>query len=302
MKLKDNSKISILIVPHTKKVKRLLIPQWLPKATLLLFSTLFLISFTYLGNTYISQSKLKQERDEKISIINDLETKNNIKDIELAKLKSINTNLNKKTVEVDEKLSEIDVLQKKLERMADIKSPSRGGSSRESIHTESIDPDEDMEIIKEVLEDKVIELEVFIDDVENKFESLKSIPNSRPTNGRLTSKFGNRSNPFGRGYQFHYGIDIANSRNTKIFSAGKGVVIFSGYKGGYGRTIIIDHGNGYKTLYAHNNSLLVNRGDKVEKKQLIAKMGSTGSSTGNHLHFEIHRNDQPINPYDILSN
>lgn len=299
---KDSSKISILIVPHTQKVKRLSIPQWLPKASLLSVSAFFLISFLYLGKIHISQSKLIQDRDEKLSIIQDLQAESNVKDIELAKLKSINDNLNKKSIEVDEKLIEISSLQRKLETLADIKSPSRGGGISRNTPSEDISPEENMQVIKEVLEDKKIELEVFIDDLEVRFEHLESVPNSRPTAGRLTSKFGSRSNPFGRGYQFHNGIDIANSRNTTIYSAARGKVIFSGYKGGYGKTIIIDHGNGYKTLYAHNNDLLVSTGDRVEKNQKIAKMGSTGRSTGNHLHFEIHKNDQPMNPNNILTN
>ena len=82
-------------------------------------------------------------------------------------------------------------------------------------------------------------------------------------------------------------------------ASAKGIVIFSGYKRGYGRTVIIDHENGYKTLYAHNSEILVSTGDRVGVI-LLQKMGSTGRSTGSHLHFEIHKNDEPMNPLSIL--
>lgn len=300
MNSKDNSKISILIVPHTKKVRRFIIPHWLPKASLLCFSTLLLISIVYIAGNYTYQRTLRLETNEKSSIIDELEESNKNKDLELASLKSLNEELYKKTAEVEEKLTKIDELQRKLEQIADIKSPSRGGTINRDVHLEGINPEKEMDIIGEVLEDKTIELEAFIEGLEVQFEYLESVPDLIPTSGRLTSKFGNRRDPFSRRIQFHQGIDLANSKGTNIISSGKGVVTFSGYNGGYGRTIIIDHGNEYKTLYAHCSKLLVNVGDKVNKGQLIANMGSTGRSTGNHLHFEIHKDDKPINPYNVL--
>lgn len=300
MNSKDNSKISILIVPHTKKVRRFIIPHWLPKASLLCFSTLLLISIVYIAGNYTYQRTLRLETNEKSSIIDELEESNKNKDLELASLKSLNEELYKKTAEVEEKLTKIDELQRKLEQIADIKSPSRGGTINRDVHLEGINLEKEMDIIGEVLEDKTIELEAFIEGLEVQFEYLESVPDLIPTSGRLTSKFGNRRDPFSRRIQFHQGIDLANSKGTNIISSGKGVVTFSGYNGGYGRTIIIDHGNEYKTLYAHCSKLLVNVGDKVDKGQLIANMGSTGRSTGNHLHFEIHKDDKPINPYNVL--
>lgn len=300
MNRKENSKISILIVPHTKKVRRIIIPHWLPKASILSFSALFLIMIIYIIGNYTYQKTLRLETNEKSSIIAALEATNRNKDLELNSIKLLNDQLCKKTTEVEAKLTEIDSLQRKLEQIADIKSPSRGGPITRDIHNEGVSKEKEMDIIGEVLEDKKIELESFIEDLEVQFEYLESIPDLMPTTGKLTSKFGNRRDPFSRRIQFHQGIDIANSRGTNITSSGKGTVTFSEYNGGYGRTIIIDHGNEYKTLYAHCNKLLVNVGDKVDKGQLIAQIGSTGRSTGNHLHFEIQENNKPINPYNIL--
>lgn len=300
MNSEKNSKISILIVPHTKKVRQLLIPHWLPKASILSFIIFLIIALSFINTSYRSQKTLKLEANEQSSIIEKLEEENRNRTLEVNKLKLLNNQLSDTTTEVKEKLTEISKLQRRLERMADIKSPSRGSPTGNYINSNDINQEEEMSIMGEVLEDKKIELKVFIEDLEAQFEYLESVPDLTPTIGRLTSKFGNRKDPFNRRIQFHQGIDIAASRGTDIVSSGKGTVSFAGYKGGYGRTIIIDHGNEYKTLYAHCSKLLVNVGDQVEKDQLIAKMGSTGRSTGSHLHFEIHKDDNPINPYSIL--
>ncbi len=119
-----------------------------------------------------------------------------------------------------------------------------------------------------------------------------------PTQGTLTSKFGNRY-IFGS-YSFHGGIDIANRIGTNIVAADGGVVTFSGWSSGYGKLIIIDHQNGYKTYYGHCDKLLVSEGAKVHKGQHIAEMGNTGRSTGSHLHFEVRYKGERKNPLNYL--
>ena len=300
MDKKDNSKFCIMIVPHTKKVRRITLPNWIPKALII---SLAAISMTIvLTINYISSSNanLKQEYDEKVSEIVNLEKENKTKKLELSKLKSQTEELREKTYEVENKLEEIDKLQRQLEKMAGIKSPSRGGVMSRDVRPETLEPKDGMDVLKEVLEDKENELEVFIKDLEKRFEYLECVPDLWPTSGRITSGFGNRKNPFGRGIRFHQGIDIANSSGTHIKAAANGIVTFSGNRSGYGKVIIINHGYGYETLYAHNQKLLVSVGDKVEKGQTIGKMGSTGRSTGPHLHFEIHTDGNPIDPLTIL--
>ena len=119
-----------------------------------------------------------------------------------------------------------------------------------------------------------------------------------PTNGSLTSKFGYRY-IFGK-TSFHGGIDIANRIGTDIVAADGGIVTFSGWSSGYGKLIIIDHQNGYKTYYGHCDSLLVGVGAKVHKGQHIAEMGNTGRSTGPHCHFEVRYNGERQNPLNYL--
>jgi len=99
----------------------------------------------------------------------------------------------------------------------------------------------------------------------------------------------------------HTGIDIAVPSGTSVLAANAGKVIYSGYNGGYGNTVIIDHGGKISTLYAHNSKLLVKVGDKVEKGKVISKSGSTGLSTGPHLHFEVRENGQHVDPMKYLT-
>ena len=114
--------------------------------------------------------------------------------------------------------------------------------------------------------------------------------------GWMSSKFGNRIDPFSGNLSWHNGVDFAGKFGDEVIAVASGVVVFSGKKNGYGNLIEINHGNGYVTRYAHNQSHLVVPGDIVEKGQIIAKMGSSGRSTGPHVHFEILRNNKNINP------
>ncbi len=119
-----------------------------------------------------------------------------------------------------------------------------------------------------------------------------------PCSGRISSYFGYRT-IFGT-YSYHGGIDIATSYGNAIVASDGGTVIWSGYKGTYGYLVIIDHGDGVQSYYGHCSSLLVSAGDKVYQGQTIARVGSTGRSTGNHCHFEIRINGTRVNPLSYL--
>jgi len=128
----------------------------------------------------------------------------------------------------------------------------------------------------------------------------KRTPAGMPAPGYISSNYGTRTDPFGRGRAHHLGIDIDANGGDPITAAAEGVVSFSGVRNGYGNVVEIDHGNGYKTLYAHNSSNLVRVGDVVRAGQLIGKVGSTGRSTGSHLHFEVMLNGRQVNPRQYL--
>lgn len=155
------------------------------------------------------------------------------------------------------------------------------------------------DLLTPLIEQQKTKMTTLIPELEDQIEYLDAKPNILPTEGRISSPFGERNDPFTKRISHHNGIDIANNYNTPIYAAGSGVVIFSGYQGSYGRVVIISHGYGYKSIYAHNQENLVSEGDRVEKQDPIAKMGSSGRSTGPHVHFEVHENGTPINPKSI---
>ncbi|MGD1899997.1 MAG: M23 family metallopeptidase [Phormidesmis sp.] len=130
-----------------------------------------------------------------------------------------------------------------------------------------------------------------------------AFPDGVPVVGKVevSSEFGIRGNPFGgSGYEMHEGIDFVGASGDIIAATGDGVVTLAGAKGGYGNTVTIDHDYGYETLYAHLSEIKVEAGQTVKRGQIIGYMGSTGRSTGPHLHYSIYKNDQAINPRRLL--
>lgn len=129
----------------------------------------------------------------------------------------------------------------------------------------------------------------------------QSLPSIWAHLGKINNEFGYRRNPFGgRSYEFHPGMDIDGERGDSVIAPANGVVTKAGWQGGYGNLIEIDHGNGLITRYGHLSQIGVQIGDRIERGQLIGLIGSTGRSTGPHLHFEIRLGDKAINPRRFL--
>jgi len=144
-------------------------------------------------------------------------------------------------------------------------------------------------------------------DVENAIKSLRTImdPGFLPTMwahlGKINNEFGFRRNPFGgRNYEFHPGMDIDGERGDDVIAPANGTVVKAGWTGGYGNMIEIDHGNGLATRYGHLSKIDVQVGDTITRGQLLGLIGSTGRSTGPHLHYELRLNDKSINPRFLL--
>lgn len=127
------------------------------------------------------------------------------------------------------------------------------------------------------------------------------MPAGRPVRaGYASSSYGMRTDPFTGRREFHQGIDFHGERGADVLAVADGVVSFSGRHAGYGNMVDVDHGNGYMTRYAHNQQNLVEPGQRVRVGDVIGRMGSTGRSTGVHVHFEVWHNDKPVSPHQYL--
>lgn len=129
---------------------------------------------------------------------------------------------------------------------------------------------------------------------------LAALPTRKPAVGYFTSGFGVRHSPFGGRVKMHEGLDIANRPGTFIKAPADGVVLFSATKSGYGQTIILDHGYGLETWYGHTRKILVNKGQQVRRGDTIALLGSSGRSTGPHVHYEVRVHGTPVDPLSYI--
>jgi murein DD-endopeptidase MepM/ murein hydrolase activator NlpD len=150
--------------------------------------------------------------------------------------------------------------------------------------------------LEQLIRERAAELEA-----ERRAEGIANAPEggglfSWPVVGTITSPFGWRSNPFGGAPEFHQGLDIAAPSGTTVTAAASGTVIMAQWYGGYGNYVLIDHGGGYSTGYGHLSAIYVSMGQKVGRGQAIGAVGSTGESTGPHLHFEVRLDGKPIDP------
>ncbi len=127
-------------------------------------------------------------------------------------------------------------------------------------------------------------------------------PAGVPVPGYISSYFGTRPDPFDGRSARHAGIDIATSFGTPVHVVAEGIVTFAGRRGGYGKVVEVKHGNGYMTRYAHNSALDVHAGQHVKAREVIARAGSTGRSTGSHVHFEVWHDGRVLNPLTFARN
>lgn len=158
-----------------------------------------------------------------------------------------------------------------------------------------------LDTLSQQLKDRERQLSVLESLISTRNLSTQIVPGGRPVvQGWISSYFGGRTDPFTGRSAFHRGLDFAGRAGSQVVAVASGVVTFSKERFGYGRTVEINHGNGYVTRYAHNQKALVKVGDTVQKGQAIALMGSTGRSTGPHLHFEVLRNGRAVDPLHFV--
>ncbi|MCW9023691.1 MAG: M23 family metallopeptidase [Gammaproteobacteria bacterium] len=178
--------------------------------------------------------------------------------------------------------------------------PAQGGPIAKSDDASQIAVPDFMKSLDDLylqLEDRSQQLEVLEDMIMTRNLEAEVVPAGRPIKrGWLSSYFGVRTDPFNGRRVHHSGVDFAGKMGSEVVSVAAGVVTFSGRKSGYGNLVEVNHGKGYVTRYGHNSKNLVKVGDTVKKGQVVSAMGTTGRSTGPHVHFEVLLNGRAVNP------
>lgn len=217
------------------------------------------------------------------------------------------------------RLIELSGLEKKVRVLSKMKQSEKpdgtfgmGGPAPEDLDTSIALSDKHNQLVREMHEQiKVLdqtsraqydEFEDLLKYLEDQQALLASTPSILPVPGRITSTFGYRKSPFNDLREFHKGLDISAPSGSPMVAPADGIVTFSGSKGCWGNLIVIDHGHGLVTQYAHAKKLLKKRGETVKRGDVIARVGSTGRSTGPHVHYEVHLNGIPVNPKKYVLN
>lgn len=272
---------TLMFVPHSgDKARRLRLPSWALKVLAITVLT-FLGGLSWFGIDYM---RLRANTRE----LARLRTENHEQARQIEELAQEAVTVQQRLVEIDDLDAQVRQMLGLPERNQGEERPnrglSRGGPGRAvtpvDIHytlqnvADSIDP----------VREKLAQLK---EDVSQEQKRLAHTPAGWPVRGTVTSRFGTRRSPYDRRAEFHEGIDIAAPNGTAVKATGAGTVVYAGWHSGYGRKVVIDHGYGYQTAYAHNSKINVSVGTTVKRGDVIAYVGSSGRSTGPHLHYEV---------------
>ena len=313
MEEKKQKTFTLLVISDaSSRVRKLKISHNVLRSIFVITIIIIALGVILFSNLVLTRQKL----DEKVVEIQRLEYKMQYKEVEMV-------NLEKKTQEIETKTKILENYLKgveELDRMVrDI--TGKGGYAEEvAVYTADLSADVDLDQDPNEIYYYIDDQEQGLDDIEAMLDELLEVapalseilsldkhnmedhiylmdhtPDIWPTWGTITGVFNER-----RYGHYHKGLDIGNNTGTPISATASGVVIFAGWHGGYGRKIVIYHGFGYSTVYAHLYKMNVGVGDEVEKGEVIATMGNTGNSTGPHLHYEVLVDGVPNDPQNFL--
>lgn len=288
MKKERNISFSLLLVP--RKGLRLRSVK-VSKSNIIMALCAFGILVTVLAVLSFRFIRLNRELAEQNSKLVKLQALAAENDEQRAKLSA----LDREAAQVREKLASINSLAGQITYMLNIKRTdvSRGlGILPQGTNFPELDKEADQQ--KE-------RLDSLLEPAENYIDYLSHRPSMLPKNGKISSAYGDRSNPTGSGTEFHDGIDIEADYGDPVYAPGGGVVVFAGWDSGYGLKVTIDHGYGIQTFYGHNSALEVQPGQIVKRGDVIARAGSTGRSTGVHVHWGATLLGQSTNPLNFLA-
>lgn len=294
--------VTFMIIPHSEKsVQSISISDSFLKA-LKYIAAASAFSLVAAGiYFFVSYSELKAKNEELSS--------------KVQRYAEIQAKLNyyeEKTKIMEQKVKEIEMLDASLRQLLKgdpllkekfDKTSSRGLSS-ELASRSGVDREEALERLEDLelkLEEREKSMEELISALEQRISRIAATPSIWPVQGNITSHFGYRRSPFGKSVEFHDGVDIAAPYGSEVKAAADGQVIFSGYKSGYGYIVEIDHGYGHVTAYGHLSKILVRKGQYVKKGQSIGRVGSSGRSTGPHVHYMVKVNGSAVNPVEYLN-
>jgi len=299
----EKHRFTMMIIPHSgKSTFSISVSIKALKILCSLLAVILVGTVIFASNFYISYTKLKRDTEELEIVAKDY----NVLQQQLQQFLQ-------KTGQLEERMQELEQLDNELRELLKEdpalkqtinRQDSQSSLTRQVLASRSgLDRQRALRQLH-LLEQKIPEQEQSLkelkDAVIERSERLCHTPSIYPVSGTISSRFGYRKSPFSSRQEFHDGLDIAAPYGSAVAAAADGVVTFAGYKTGYGRTVTISHGYGYETSYCHLSSTLVKTGQQVKKGQVIAKVGSSGRSTGPHLHYMVKVNGQLKDPADFL--
>lgn len=260
--------ITIMVVPHARtKPKKIDMPLCL---------VLFILIFFFVGVLYTFSTAVKS--------------------IEYRRMKRLVAYYKGEFESLRTTIRSIRNAENELAKLLSLKSKKRIIEAFEEGNVDSVD----IQLIKKEIEktvETVSEIRKFLrEEKDREF----STPKGWPVFGHISSRFGYREHPLTKSESFHSGIDINVSEGTPVRSTACGIVVYSGWSYGNGNIVVIEHGHSFTTLYAHNKKNLVTVGQRVKRGDVIALSGSTGDTTGPHVHYEVWKNGKPVNPEKFL--
>ncbi|MCX7857732.1 MAG: peptidoglycan DD-metalloendopeptidase family protein [Deltaproteobacteria bacterium] len=260
--------ITIMVVPHARtKPRRIDVPFFM----IILVFTFFVVGVLYTFSTAV-------------------------KSVEYRRMKRMVQYYKNEFQSLSSTIKSIKNTETELAKLLSLKSKRKILEEFEENSNDSVD----IEALKKEIEktiETVSEIRNYLREEKDKYLST---PMGWPVLGSISSRFGNREHPLTKDNAFHSGIDINVPEGTPIKATACGIVVYSGWSYGNGNVVVIEHGHSFTTLYAHNKKNLVTVGQKVKRGETIALSGSTGDTTGPHVHYEVWKNGKPVNPEKFL--
>jgi murein DD-endopeptidase MepM/ murein hydrolase activator NlpD len=313
---KSNQYYTIMIIPErTSAIRRWVVPHWLVRVSAIggLFAgaiaIIMLLDYWYVMGQITENKDLRIENRQLRQQVQVFE--NRIASIQetMERIKTFSTRL-KVITNIEDRNKLIESLNEtplpdatsNIETEFAVKTPDGKAISPEDLRLARKQADWELRFAQVAQESSILEQQLHdqYELLSDQKAFLAATPTRRPAVGYFTSGFGVRRSPYGGREKMHEGLDIANYPGTAIRATADGTVVFAGAKAGYGQTVILDHGYGLETWYAHNRQLLTRVGQKVQRGDSIAQLGNSGRSTGPHLHYEVRINGTPVDPLSYI--